>query len=161
MTFKLHPGAEDYFKDLKVKESQRVNSARSISTLWDMYYLALVIGMKNNDSSVEPSVQKEIKERAEFHKAYTKEYQHLKYIIIALLIKVESKKLGVNLDEREQIKSLIEKYTTNEYPFLSSIASQSLNEYHYAGFEYLKNHIDKPYDESIFWQNYINLIEKL
>ena len=161
MTFKIHPEAEDYFKDIKVKKTANVNSAGSIATVWDMYYLALVIGMKRGDSDLEPSIQEKIKLRQEFNKEYAKEYDSLKYILIALLIKIESKKLGINLDERDQIKKLVENYTTIKYPYLSNVASQALNQYHYAGFEYLKNHIDKPYDEAIFWQNYLNIIDKI
>ncbi|MDC0453363.1 hypothetical protein OAL95_01245 [Alphaproteobacteria bacterium] len=160
MPFKLHPEAEYYFKNIKIKKTSKVNSAESISTLWDMYYLCLIIGMKIDDS-LDPDLQEKIKSNQVFIKKYVKEYENIKFIIISLLIKAESKKLGIDMSEKEHVIKLIENNTSAEYPYISALGANSLNQYHYLGFEHLKNYIDKPVTEALFWKNYLNLIKEL
>jgi hypothetical protein len=161
MPFKIHPEAENYFKNIKIKKTSKINSAESISKIWDMYYLCLIIGMKLDDR-LDPDTQENVNSNKEiFNKNYSKDYENIKFIIISLLIKSESKKLGIDMSEKDHVIKLIENYTSPEYPYLSKDGANALNQYHYLGFEHLKNYIEKPVNEALFWKNYLNLIKEL
>ena len=161
MPFKIHHEAENYFKNIKVKKTSKVNSAESISKIWDMYYLSLIIGLKLDDR-LEPEIQEKLNSNKDvFNKNFAKEYDNIKFTIISLLIKAEAKKLGVDMSEKELVIQLIERFTSHEYPFLSQEGANALNQYHYLGFEYLKNYIEKPVTESLFWKNYLILLKDL
>lgn len=93
-----------------------------IQTVWDVYYLGLLLGFAIGKSQ-------KINERHDFIKKFTKDYESQQWNIITLMLVTHAENFGIKLNEREEIMSLVRKlFDSNSYSKLSEISNDMDNE---------------------------------
>ena len=144
MTFRLSKDARQYF--LKIEER---STTGKFDTLWDKYYLCLMAGFSRIKLGKETSASDEIMP------TFIQDYSPQRYQIISLLIATEIKRLGIQNDDKENIKqlmlSLLDHTTITN---LNDEGHKIMNRYTEGGFEIIREEIPQPYEFDVFMRKY-------
>lgn len=150
----------------KIFESVKrfVNPNGAIQTVWDIYYLGLLLGFAHGSSQ-------KINERHDFIKKFTKDYESQQWNIITLMLVTHAENFGIKLNEREEIMSLVRKlFDSNSYSKLSEnyaeISSDQkngidlLNDFANKGINLINDHIGFAGEPHHFLMSYYKLLKK-
>ena len=150
----------------KIFESIRkfVNSSESIQTVWDIYYLGLLLGFASGNSQ-------KVSERHDFIKKFTKDYEPQQWNIITLMLVTHAENLGIKLNDREEIMKMVRKlFDSNSYSKLSETPNESnigqkngidlLNDFANKGINLINDNIGFTGQHHHFLISYYRLLKK-
>ena len=141
-----------------------IDSSKGIQTVWDIYYLGLLLGFASGSSQ-------KINERHDFIKKFTKDYESQQWNIITLMLVTHSENLGVKLDERDEIMNMVRQlFDSNSYSKLSESSYESninqksgidlLNDFANKGINLINNQIGFSGESHYFLMSYYKLLKK-
>ncbi len=144
--FRMRAEVDQWFK--------HIMNTGPIKTKFDLYYFCLIAGLSKGQSV-------ELVNGQDFNDSFVSEYQSSQRIILGMFLIAEMSRLGIEFDDREEIKVLINKY------FQSSTASNlknegysGLNDYANAGFIFLRENYESPRRVEDFLQWYVKNISE-
>jgi len=145
--FRMKPEVDHWFK--------HIMNTGPIKTKFDLYYFCLIAGLVKGQSI-------ELVNGQEFNDTFVSEYQSSQRIILGMFLIAEMSRLGIEFDDREEIRILINKYfESSSTSNLKNEGYSGLNDYANAGFIFLReNYADTPRRVEDFLQWYITNISK-
>jgi hypothetical protein len=151
MTFRLSGEARQYFK--KIEEN---STTGKFETLWDKYYLCLMVGYLNTQ------LGKETPKSDEFVDSFIHDYSTQRFQIIAMLIISELNRQGIkNMDKKSVKKIMLDLVDHNSNTCLSDEGHKLMNRYAEGGFELIYEEIPQPYDFDLFMKEYYDKFVRL
>jgi len=131
MGFVLSDEAREYFREL-----EKYSSMGGLDSVWDQYYLCLMVGLENRKlSSEEPSGE-------EFIDKFIDDYYEQRYEILGSLITAEIERKGIPWGEKERIRkemlTLLDSSTSHN---LTETGQEMMNRYAQGGFQILRENI--------------------
>ena len=146
MAFQLRSEAEAYFKG--------VSGSPAFRSKFDQYYLCLMLGLASGRN-----------ERAiaavDLVDYFIADYKPVGRLIVALLVVAEAHRLGVELSEKSELKTLLDDYLDATQPAnITALAFQKMNDYANGGFIVLNEALpDRPRHVETFFQLYAKLLD--
>lgn len=149
--FRLRLDAEDWFSHIK--------DQKPIQTKFDIYYFCLMMGFASSRYS---NATKQVSNSTDFVSYFVQDYRPYQTLIIGLLLRAELFRLGININEKDEIrKLLLELVDPNNQTNLTDKAMDRMNEYASGGYDYLSEQLDsKPYHVEEFLITYTRLLQK-
>lgn len=147
MSFRLESEVDDWFRHLS-KDSD------VLKTKFDVYYLCLMLGFAAGQ------LDSRGKSAPEFINAFAGDYRPMQRLIIGLLLVVELNRLGIEIAEREAVRSLLSQYIESQEAANLTVAGFArMNEYAAGGFVYLTEQLpEKPHHIETFLQHYVRVL---
>lgn len=143
MAFRLSRDAKAYFK--KIDDE---SSTGTFESMWDYYYLCLMIGFRDGKLGEEPNTE-------DFYDRFHSSYDSSKYQIIASLVSAEIRRQGIIITDGEDIRKLmldlLDKDTTTS---VSTNGLKLMNRYADRGFNIINEKIPDPREMDIFLKRY-------
>ena len=148
MSFRLREDTERWFKEIKEQHPFKLK--------WDIYYYCLLIGLSYFRRSTLSNLRAE-----EFYKSFADDYKPAQNLIVGLLIHAETVKLGIDLSDKDGVRSVVRQILDASTPTgLSDEGARLMNEYASGGFDViLENKIPPPYSATEFFQSYKQLVD--
>lgn len=132
MAFRLSKKANQWFKYIQKGNGFEID--------FDSYYFCLIAGLTKGQPLSFTNA-----ETTDVIQQFPKEYQPNRYLIIALFLNVELKRLGISLEERTTLnKKLTELINPISATGLSDDGMKALNSYAFRGFHELQTHFPEP-----------------
>lgn len=141
MGFKIRNAAKDWFKHIRKKGA--------LETDFDVYYFCLMAGLASKQKEQQVSA----KETTDFIDRFPGDYKKSGGLLVSLLIKTELERLGINVSEKKNVRSVISRLvSTNPGSYLSDEGMRLMDSYSYAGFDVIRElfHGDLPRTLEIF-----------
>jgi hypothetical protein len=138
---------DSWFADIK----------NNFSLDFDVYYFCLIAGLAKGRKETLP-----VSETKDLINRFPQEYRSESRIIIALFLKKELEKMGVNLEDRKQVHDEIRKYVDYSSPSsLSEEGQREINRYVNGGIEVLKEYFgDRPRTIEAFLIRFSKMIDE-
>lgn len=149
--FRLRTDAQAWFSKIIDKAPFR--------TKFDVYYLCLLAGLANERATELSGPGNQATDLVE---KFVSDYRPASRLVIGLLITVELRKNGIEINEKKQVRTLIKRLIDSESPnTLTDMGMKRLNAYASGGYDFLAEQRDvKPYNAEEFLQGFMPLIEK-
>lgn len=152
MAFKMPKYAKFYFKQI---DNQSEDYAK-FKTLFDKYYLCLMLGLYKRELGTEEEIVKEV-----FVNNFIEDYKDKANIIIGLLIDAELERKGIILEERKSVeKVILDLIDENSITKLNSNAIDQLNKYAAGGMSIIREEIPVTADIELFLSRYYYLLNE-
>ena len=148
MSFRMRGEVEDWFR--------HIFKQGPIQTKFDLYYFCLMMGLA--EGKTEPAAS-----AVEFVTYFVGDYKQSQRLILGLLILAEINRLGLEVTDRKEVQSLINRYLDPANPAqLKEEGFTRLNDYANAGFSIIAEALDgaKPYQVETFLQWYARELNK-
>jgi hypothetical protein len=147
MAFRMRPEVDEWFK--------HIFKQGPIQTKFDLYYFCLMMGLASGRSDSVPSA-------VEFVQNFVGEYKGVQRLVLGLLIIAEISRLGLELNDRNEVQDLFGKYLdANDATHLSGAGFERLNDYSHGGFNAIVESAGgKPYHIEPFVQWYVKELRK-
>jgi len=134
--FRLSNKARTYFDKIN-----KNSTTGTFETMWDGYYLCLMIGFRSGE------LGEEVSSDLEFTKDFPKPYNSKKYPIIASLVLAEMNRQGIIKNDSEEIRKLmLELLDKDAVTKISNEGLKTMNRYAEKGFVLLHEKIP-PFNE--------------
>ena len=142
--FRLSSKARTYFE--KINEN---STTGKFETIWDYYYLCLMIGFRRGE------LGDEVGSDYEFTKDFPKPYNSKKYQIIASLVLSEMNRQGIPKNDSEDIRKLmLELLDKDAVTKISNEGLKRMNRYAEKGFAVLHEKIPPMKEMDTFLKRY-------
>jgi hypothetical protein len=142
--FRFSQEADNWFSHLRDKPPIRVK--------FDLYYICLMLGLAAGRKA-EPA-------GPEFVGHFVDDYRSSQRLIAGLLTVAELKSLGINMQEKADVRRVIaELFDPNSPTGLSDEGMRSLNMYASGGFAYLAEIREKPHHPDEFLADYLKILQ--
>lgn len=143
MSFKLTKEARAYFDKL-----DKNSTTGKFENVWDYYYLCLMVGYKKCKFGEDPT-------EVEFNKEFPKVYNAHKNLIIATLISTEIQRQGINRNDEDKIRKLMQDLLDRDSSTkLNSEGITLMNKYADYGFKTINEDIIQPQEMDEFLKIY-------
>ncbi len=151
MAFRLRQDAQKWFSEIDGKPP--------IRTKFDLFYFCLLVGLMSGRKS-DPSQGG--RSAPEIVNNFVEDFRGVQRLIVGLLIIVELKKKGINLEEkdavRKTIRNLVDPHAATD---LTDEGMRLLNAYASGGYEYISEQRDtKPFTPEEFLRDFLVLINQ-
>ena len=147
MAFQLRSEAEAYFKSISASPAFR--------TKFDQYYLCLMLGLASgrNERAVTA---------VDLVDYFIVDYKPVGRLMVALLVVAEAQRLGFELTEKSELKSLLDDYLDPAHSAnITALGFQKMNDYANGGFNILNELLpDRPRHAETFLQLYPLLLDE-
>ncbi len=149
MDFQLRKDARRWFKDLE----------KHYPTLFDLYYLCLMAGFAERRRNIEISSDA-VDSLVEY---FPGDFRSRGRLLVGLLIHTELSRMGINLDERNDVyRRVVELVEPNSPSRLSNEGVKLMNQYAHGGFDILcENFSDRPTSIETFLRKYALCLSNL
>ena len=149
MPFRLREDAEKWFRKVDGKEPTK--------TKFDLYYFCLMAGLasgRNSDVSQSGVLAREIVDN------FIQDYRPSQRLLIGLLVVAEARKGGINLNERDAVRTIFKRLVTTESTTqLTDEGMRCLNDYASGGYEFLsESRTTAPASPEEFISDFVGLI---
>lgn len=148
MSFKMRVEVDEWFR--------HIFKQGPIQTKFDLYYFCLMMGLAEGKS--EPATN-----AVEFVTYFVGDYKQAQRLILGLLVLAEIARLGLEVSDRTEVQSLINKYLDPSSPAqLKEEGFARLNDYANAGFTAIAEALSgsRPYQVETFVQWYAKELGK-
>ncbi|MGE5655638.1 MAG: hypothetical protein ACM37W_03415 [Actinomycetota bacterium] len=149
MDFQLRKDARRWFKDIE----------KHYPTFFDLYYLCLMAGFAERRRNTEISSEA-VDSLVE---NFPGEFRPRGRLLVGLLIHTELSRLGIDLDERDDVyRRVAELVDPNSPSDLSNEGVKLMNQYAHGGFDVLcENFSDRPTSIETFLRQYARCLSNL
>jgi hypothetical protein len=149
MDFQLREDARKWFKDI----------SDHYPLLFDLYYLCLMAGFASGRRNTEIGSD-DVKGLVE---NFPGEFRSRGRLLVGLLINTELSRLGIDLDERDDVYSRVAKLVDPNSPsYMSNEGVRLMNQYAHGGFDALCEYFgDRPRSIETFIRKYFRCISEL
>jgi len=149
MPFRLRTEARKWFSE--------IDSKAPLKSLFDLYYFCLMAGLitgRRNDPSSGG------REAPEFIDYFIDDYKPAQRLIIGLLTVAESRRLAIDLEEKQAVRELVKGLVDpNSSTNLTDEGLRLLNSYASGGYDHISEQRDtKPYRVEEFLRDFVELI---
>jgi hypothetical protein len=143
----MRPEVDEWFK--------HIFKQGPIQTKFDLYYFCLMMGLATGKSEA-------ISSAPEFVQNFIGEYKGVQRLVLGVLIIAEMSRLGLELNDRDEVQDLISKYLdATDVTQLSAAGFERLNDYSHGGFNVIVESAgSKPYHVEPFLQWYVKEFQK-
>lgn len=149
MDFQLRKDARRWFKDVE----------KHYSTLFDLYYLCLMAGFaeRRRNTEISSDAVDSLVEN------FPGDFRSRGRLLVGLLIHTELSRLGINLDERDDVYRRVVQLVDPTSPSdLSNDGVKLMNQYAHGGFDILcENFSDRPTSIETFLRKYAQCLSNL
>ncbi len=144
--FRMRNDARTWFKQIADFEH--------FKTDFDQYYLCLMAGFASGRSN-------ETGTTTEMVENFVEDYKEASRFLIGLLVMAELKKSGIEIFERDSVRSMFKRLVDPHSPNqLTDEGMRRMNAYASGGYDYLSEQREtKPYSGEEFLRDYAQLIE--
>lgn len=150
MGFKLPKYARKYFNLI----DRRVDGGVKFKTLFDQYYLCLMVGLNKGNLGLLEKMEKD-----RFVEYYPDLYEGVSELIIGLLVDAEMERRAIEPQDKKRIENLIlEIIDQNSVTKLSETGMDLLNRYAVSGMDLIRDNIPKTSELETFLIHYYNFL---
>ena len=147
--FERHKNIKKYYEAFSGEGKNKI-----FNTMWDLYYLSFLIGLSANKKTPEFGMGDGTAELDRDMANYAKK----KYSLIALLLVLSTDK---DVDDTEKLQKLLNEYVDSENNTLNENGFRKMNEYAFAGFEYLEDKISPhPSNAGVLFEKIYQQVSK-
>jgi hypothetical protein len=144
-------GSREYFDTV----NSRSDSGIKFKTMFDFYYLCLILGLDNAKLGKKESI-----ESGDFLDYFPDQYSDKGKLIIGMFIEAEMRRRDILYDDRKRVESLmVELIDEHSVTNLQPEAMERLNQYAAKGMELIKENIAKTSELETFFIQYFELID--
>jgi len=149
MDFQLRKDARKWFKDI----------SHHYPILFDLYYLCLMAGF----AAGRPNTEINADNVDDLVGYFPGDFQSRGRLLVGVLIQVHLSRLGIDLDERDDVYRQVAKLVDPNSPsYLSNEGVRLMNQYAHGGFDVLCEHFsDRPRSIETFLRKYSRCISDL
>lgn len=152
MGFELRQDAKKWFKAFDGDIKQK------IIIQFDLYYFCLIPGFIAKRRNVEINSN----DVDEIFRDFPSVFRSRGELLAGLLINTELSRLGIDLQERESVYSVIKELVITSPPYLSNEGIKRMNQYAHGGFDVLCERMDeRPISLETFIRKYHRVIQNL
>ncbi len=149
MSFRLSQEARAYFKPIDDR-----SSSGSFRSIWDKYYLCLMVGLQKS------RLGKDTAQEQEFIGYFIDDYRDQRFEIVALFITAEINRRGLPSEEHAIRKLMLELLDPGSPTGLTEEGHRLLNKYAEGGFEIIREEIPDPSEFDMFIKKYYDAFVK-
>ena len=144
--FRMRNDARTWFK--------QITDFEHFKTDFDQYYLCLMAGFASGRSN-------EAGTTTEMVENFVEDYKEASRFLIGLLVMAELKKSGIEIFERDSVRSMFKRLVDPHSPNqLTDEGMRRMNAYASGGYDYLSEQREtKPYSGEEFLRDYAQIIE--
>lgn len=126
----MRPEVDDWFK--------HISNTGPIKTKFDLYYFCLMAGLSKGQTS-------RLQNGQEFVDNFVSDYKPSQRLILGLFLIAEMSRFGIELNDRDEVRNLINKYFDPSTPsHLKNEGFAGLNDYANAGFNFIYENCPEP-----------------
>lgn len=147
--FRMRKDAENWFSNIREQ--------KPIRTKFDLYYFCLMMGLATGSKN---DPVKHCPEVTDFTDNFVSDYKPYQRLIIGLLIRAELFRLGLGMNEKDEVRKLFVELVNPQNPTsLTDSGMDRLNEYSSGGYDYISGKlVSKPYHVEEFLRTYTKLL---
>ena len=156
MAFELRDDAKKWFGAFQNDLDKKIMQ-------FDLYYYCLIPGLisKRRNTKYDEK-NKKVFDTGEISINFPGAFSSRGELLVGLLINTELSRLGIDLEERTSVYSIISKLVITSPPYLSNEGIKRMNEYAHGGFDVLCENMDeRPSSLETFVRKYHRLIQNL